>query len=307
MYHEIAPRRQGVFQQFPVLCTTPESFGRQVGWLRNHFEVINLSEAAERLRNKAALDNPAVVITSDDGWVGFFRQGVPVLRAHSLPATVYVTTCLLEGRLPWYVRWRILCSQQSDVRQWLSRALGMRSHFHSANEVISVLKRMEIAQIESLLWEAAEKTGFSVEHLPTDWFMGAEEVQQAVSTGVEIGAHTVNHPQLSREPAQVAQKEIVESKQTLEQLTGTPIRHFAYPSGDHNEQVADLVRQAGFETAVTTDYGWNLPGSDLYRLRRIDVHESTCVDHRDRFSEAMFALWITGEWARIARRLRFGQ
>jgi len=54
------------------------------------------------------------------------------------------------------------------------------------------------------------------------------------------------------------------------------------------------VQEAGYATAVTTQAGWNTSCSNVYLLHRFDVHETMCVEHRGRFSEALFALYLTG-------------
>jgi len=51
MYHEIVPRQTQVFRQFPVLCTTPETFTAQVEWLSRQFEIISMDEAHRRLQD----------------------------------------------------------------------------------------------------------------------------------------------------------------------------------------------------------------------------------------------------------------
>ena len=145
---------------------------------------------------------------------------------------------------------------------------------------------------------------FDEASLPKDWFMREEELPTAVQNGFTIGAHTVNHPILTHESDEVVRREVTESKQVPETLTGMPVRHFAYPNGDHNEQVVRCVEEAGYATAVTTQAGWNTVGSDVYRLLRFDVHETMCIDHRGRFSEAVFALYLAGEWGRISQKWR---
>ena len=44
MYHEIAPRQTQAFRQFPVQCTTPDTFQAQAKWLAQHFEIISMDE-----------------------------------------------------------------------------------------------------------------------------------------------------------------------------------------------------------------------------------------------------------------------
>jgi peptidoglycan/xylan/chitin deacetylase (PgdA/CDA1 family) len=301
MYHDLAPKRDERFRLFPVLCTTPETFHQQVEWLQRHLEVISMDEAERRLREGTASDGRAVVITSDDGWTGFYKEAVSL----GIQATVYVTTCVLEGRLPWYVRWRLLLKESPFLLKPLAHELGDFEPFPNADTALDRLKRLDVARIE-WLWESmAKESGFREERLPRDWLMSREQVQQATSGAITLGAHTVNHPLLTHERSEVALNELRESKRVLESLSGQPVRHFAYPNGDHDDRIVALVEEAGYATAVTTQPGWNLPGEHLYRLKRVDVHEAACVDHRGRFSEAMFALWITGEWARVKSRLRF--
>lgn len=301
MYHEVVAKRDERFRLFPVLCTTPEAFHQQIDWLQKHFEVIDMNEAEERLRQGAAGDGRAVVITSDDGWAGFYQQAASL----GVRATVYVTTCVLEGKLPWYVRWRLLLKHDPYLLKPLAHELGDFEPFPNADTAISRLKKLDIARIERLWESLAKESGFPEERLPADWFMSCEQVKQATSSAITVGSHTVNHPLLTHERSEVALDELRESKRMLESLIAQPVRHFAYPNGDHDDRIAALVAEAGYATAVTTQPGWNLPGEHPYRLKRVDVHEAACVDHLGRFSEAMFALWITGEWERVKSRMRF--
>ncbi|GIV19457.1 MAG: polysaccharide deacetylase [Armatimonadota bacterium] len=301
MYHEVVAKRDERFRLFPVLCTTPETFRQQMEWLQKHFEIISIYEAEQRLRQGAAADSRAVVITSDDGWTGFYKEAVSL----GIAATVYVATCALNGRLPWYVRWRLLLKHDPYLLKPLAHELGDFEPFPDADTAIDRLKKLDIARIERLWESIARESGFREESLPADWFVNREQVRQAASSAITIGSHTVNHPLLTHERTEVALDESRESKKMLESLLGQPVKHFAYPNGDHDDRVAALVAEAGYATAVTTQPGWNLPGEHLYRLKRVDVHEAACVDHRGRFSEAMFALWITGEWTRVKSKLRF--
>jgi hypothetical protein len=56
------------------------------------------------------------------------------------------------------------------------------------------------------------------------------------------------------------------------------VRHFCYPNGrpiDISEQAANLVRSAGFDSAMTTSSGLNAPTADLQRLKRISFDSYT--------------------------------
>ena len=271
-------------------------------WLAQHFEIISMDEAHRRLQDGTVDNSRAVVITSDDGWRGFYQQAKSTLQGHG--ATIYVTSGVLRGQVPWYLRWRLLLEKYPHLLRVLAHDLGRLEAFRDADSAIAALKQLDYARIRSLWHQAMKDVPFDEASLPKDWFMREEELPIAVQTGFTIGAHTVNHPILTHELEEVARREVTESKRVLEALTGVPVRHFAYPNGDHNEQVVRWVAEAGYATAVTTQAGWNTSCSNVYLLHRFDVHETMCTDHRGRFSEAVFALYLAGEWAWISQSWR---
>jgi peptidoglycan/xylan/chitin deacetylase (PgdA/CDA1 family) len=103
--------------------------------------------------------------------------------------------------------------------------------------------------------------------------MNRTQVKEWLSLGFEIGAHTLTHPRLSAIPIPEAKNEIADSKKRLEDLFGVNVKHFAYPYGDYNDAVVDLVKEAGFETACTCDPGVAGHGVDLFRLGRFLTDE----------------------------------
>lgn len=69
----------------------------------------------------------------------------------------------------------------------------------------------------------------------------------------EIGAHTITHPRLTRIPEPDARREIDESKQWVEELTGKPCTLFCYPYGEMDDRIAHMVQDAGFSGARTVE------------------------------------------------------
>ena len=71
---------------------------------------------------------------------------------------------------------------------------------------------------------------------------------------IEFGAHTVNHPILTRISKDVVHEEVNKSKQQVENEIQRPIATFAYPNGqrsDFSDEVISIVREAGIEVAFT--------------------------------------------------------
>lgn len=69
----------------------------------------------------------------------------------------------------------------------------------------------------------------------------------------EVGAHTMTHPYLTTVSREQAVKEIRDSKQWIEEITGQECRMFCYPFGAENSEVEALVRSAGFAGARTIE------------------------------------------------------
>jgi peptidoglycan/xylan/chitin deacetylase (PgdA/CDA1 family) len=98
--------------------------------------------------------------------------------------------------------------------------------------------------------------------------MTRDQLQYWVEAGMEIGSHSCSHPWLNRLSAEDAYQEIAESRATLGRLLNTTVDHFCYPFGGCNSECAELVRRAGFHSAVTTRPGHARASDDRYRLPR---------------------------------------
>jgi peptidoglycan/xylan/chitin deacetylase (PgdA/CDA1 family) len=72
-----------------------------------------------------------------------------------------------------------------------------------------------------------------------------------ISQGFEIGAHSMTHRRLPTIPEQEAEKEIIESKAVLEQVTGKEINAFCYPGGAYTKLHVQLVKDSGYRYART--------------------------------------------------------
>jgi peptidoglycan/xylan/chitin deacetylase (PgdA/CDA1 family) len=101
-----------------------------------------------------------------------------------------------------------------------------------------------------------------------DRLMDEAAVRDWLAAGHEIGSHTSTHPWLTRIPPAQAREEISASRKKLEDRFQLGIRHFCYPYGDCNEAVCDLVAEAGYETACTTEPGINTRGDKPHALKR---------------------------------------
>lgn len=99
--------------------------------------------------------------------------------------------------------------------------------------------------------------------------MDQAQIREWLAAGHLIGSHTLSHAKLPELSVEQAREEIGASKKKLEDLFGVPILHFCYPYGFWNERVRDLVIEAGYRTATTTQFGLNDTATSPFELRRI--------------------------------------
>ncbi|HEY3782603.1 MAG TPA: polysaccharide deacetylase family protein [Fimbriimonadaceae bacterium] len=105
--------------------------------------------------------------------------------------------------------------------------------------------------------------------------LNREEILFAHKQGMEIGAHTMSHPDLRFCPDEMAQEEITRSKFDIESDLKIPIQWFSYPFGKNGERERRLVKEAGFLGACGTDKHTNTPETDLYDLGRVNVRATS--------------------------------
>jgi peptidoglycan/xylan/chitin deacetylase (PgdA/CDA1 family) len=100
----------------------------------------------------------------------------------------------------------------------------------------------------------------------------ARDLRELAACGIEIGSHSVTHPDLTVAPAQRLMAELRDSKAALEDLLGSTVPHFAYPMGRMTRQTREATRNAGYQSACTVEDGRIRRGDDPFRLSRVEVY-----------------------------------
>jgi peptidoglycan/xylan/chitin deacetylase (PgdA/CDA1 family) len=124
---------------------------------------------------------------------------------------------------------------------------------------------------------------------------------QSLGGLVEVGAHSRTHPRLDELAPGRLRDEVHGSKADLEDLLQQPTRSFAYPHGDHDRQVRQMVVDAGFDSAAAVKNAFSHGRDDPFAIARITVTATTTAE---RIRQLLQGRGAPAAWARERRRTR---
>lgn len=301
LYHRIAEPLCDPWE----LCVTPGRFELHLECLRRSYDVLSMHELRGKLKRGVVPDR-AVAITFDDGYADNLNVAKPMLERFSAPATVFVATgpigskrdfwwdqlatlLLLPSQLPdtlelylrgQRVRWRLLQPAAAKRRK------GLHADGRTSNDVLLDRNQLYYAVYNELRLLNTHSRSEVLDQIaewsraPCDWFRRQQTLTEnelrelARGSLIEIGAHTVTHPVLSKLTQDEQRNEIIRSRERLSEILEKPITSFAYPHGtrrDFTRETACIVAGLGFDCACSAEAGAVWPSSDLYALPRMSV------------------------------------
>lgn len=104
-------------------------------------------------------------------------------------------------------------------------------------------------------------------------YLTSEQIKEMSDYGIDIESHTVSHRRLSTLSYEEQLKELKDSKEAIQNLTGKPVIAIAYPEGKYNEDTKKATIEAGYSMGFTVDRGYADRSDNAAELNRI------CVDY----------------------------
>jgi len=298
MYHQICTRVTDPWQ----LAVSPECFEAQLNYVTKNFDIVPLEKLTNCL-NTGKLSSKMLSITFDDGFTDNYINARPILESYKVPATFYITTNAMEsGRLYWWDELELLILQTAQLPKTLQLKAGAET-FKFSFTTDHILDAPVVGQIREWnagmmpsnerlslflsLWKSIQPLPFQlqqevlaelrswagVDHVDKSHTVMTRDqlVKLSRNSLFSVGAHTVNHSLLAAHDVHVQAFEVQESKRTLEGLLGREITGFSYPYGNYNDITRILLRNAGFQSAVSTENRMLNSTEDLFALPRVQV------------------------------------
>lgn len=83
-------------------------------------------------------------------------------------------------------------------------------------------------------------------------YMNEDQIKE-LSKNHEIGSHSYSHPSMVRLSDYYLERELKNSKDDLQALTGQEVISFCYPAGKYDDKVVEKLEEYGYKIAVTTE------------------------------------------------------
>ena len=270
-YHRVLPAPDPMRPGAP----TVEEFEGRMRWLAANFDVMPLAEAVRALRANR-LPKRALSITFDDGYADNHDLALPVLRQLRLPAAFFIATGFLDGGYMFndlvIEALRRARGPHFDLSDLGYGRLSVKTENERRQGADGILRQLKYEMPQRRDAIANDIAGRAGAVMPARLMMTTEEVKALYEAGMDVGAHTVTHPILARVSLDRVRHEIDDGRSRLEQIIGAPVALFAYPNGrpgqDYSREHVALVKELGFDAAVTTAWGAARPGDDLYQIPR---------------------------------------
>lgn len=272
IFHRVLAQTDPLFPSEATL----HSFDWQMALVKSLFNVLPLPEAVSRLKS-GSLPARAAAITFDDGYADNYTHALPILKKHGLHATFFIATAYLDGGrmfndtvIECVRNTRLARLDLSDMQLGQYELGSIAAKKQAIHQILPKIKYLLPDEREVAAAQVASRA--EVESLPNDLMMTTAQLQSLHAAGMEVGGHTHRHPILARLDRDAARSEIATGKTVLEDKLGTRVSIFAYPNGkpgtDYLPEQASIVREVGFDAAVSTSHGVSTRNSDMYQLAR---------------------------------------
>ena len=271
IFHRVLPEADPLAPDEPDVAR----FEAQMQWVRQWFNVLPLGRAVDMLY-EGTIPSRALAITFDDGYADNEALAAPILKRLGLSATFFVSTGFLDGGCMWNDRVieaiRACRADAIDMRPMGLELYPLHSDGARRDAIASLLKAIKHLESGPRACAVDDIVAAAGVRGTPSLMMRADQVRRLRAMGMEIGAHTITHPILTRLDPDAAERELAGSKAYLQEILRERVDLFAYPNGvpgqDYAAEHVEMARECGFKAAVSTAWGAASARSHRFQLPR---------------------------------------
>jgi peptidoglycan/xylan/chitin deacetylase (PgdA/CDA1 family) len=235
-----------------------KDFEERIRLIKKHFNIVSYKEVCG---GKLSSEKLNVLLTFDDGYRNNLTLAMPVLKKYDAPAVFFITATsakyLFNDVLDIFPMIGPPETVLGGARFRKIKKFGVfRYKDEQGTQLATLYSRKDHSQRQQLLEEIfkivpQEKFEQYGEYMD---LLSPAEINELTVSGFDIGAHGLNHVDLSAVPDEELQAELYESKKRLETMTGVPCGCIAFPYGRYDERVMRACEEHGYHKLFGTDY-----------------------------------------------------
>jgi peptidoglycan/xylan/chitin deacetylase (PgdA/CDA1 family) len=314
-FHRVLPQDKQRLYPIPGLVVTPEQLRLVLAELTQHFECGSVIDGFRRWRGGsngkgATSHKPLLAVSFDDGALDNYEHARPVLAELGVRASFYIpVNNVHEQRAPWHDRLGFALMRSAAAARKPNAELERRlTPFGVSSKDFEAVLPQDLIRIASagvaaakgLSPDARDAALAALEKLlggdqvpAFAGMMSWDQVKELHREGHEIGSHSLTHPLLPDLPDARVREEIEGSRRELSSIIGAEVRSFCYPNGSYDARALRAVANAGYECAVTTNWGLNRKQPEL-ELARCDMDFARLESRAGGFSKERLWLRLSG-------------
>lgn len=293
-YHRVMDRPEDFPFDDDLISASTTAFRKHLDFLRKHFDIIEFRALRDHLEEYGTIPPRALIITFDDGYRDNYESAWPILKEYGVPATMFATAGFIgRRRMFWWdkIAYAIKRSERDRIETGLpiELSIDIRSfpdRQAAARQVIRKAKNFREEEKEEFIRELSGQLGVEIDEDEHELTMTWQQLKELSENGIEIGAHSVNHPIFSNIDEERLRSEVSGAKRMIEENIGREVITFGSPGRgiltqaqryEFDRRLMQIIAESGY--SFSTMYRWGLAyESDFvpHRVPRISIesHDS---------------------------------
>jgi len=298
MYHYVRPILESNFPRIKGLEL--EGFNRQLDYLNEHYEIITVDQIKLAISGKAQLPKNSCWLTFDDGYKDHFQFVYPELKKRNLEGTFFPPAgAILENKLLDVNAIHYILASACNIKDlktnlneicinngfkkeklnFLWKEYGIPNRFDNG-DTIYIKRLLQHALPEDIRNDATKElfnkyVGMDPADFCSKLYMSSNEVQELISSGMQVGSHSNNHYCLDKLTPEKQEEDLNQSLNFLENVgASTTDWMLCYPYGAYNQSTLRIAKKLGAKIGVTTRVAIaNLNSDHFLELPRFDTND----------------------------------
>ncbi|RWY55699.1 polysaccharide deacetylase family protein [Mucilaginibacter gilvus] len=273
-YHGICQAEPTTFN---TLFITAQTFEEHLSYYKRYFNLVSMDDYYLQRFSKTKFN---ICLTFDDGFANNYVYALPLLNKYQVPATFFVTAASAAG---YDILWNDMLSIAGKYGPAVLTFKDQSYHKNNYRQYIDAegislnakLRKRGFSDKAELMRLLDKLCPFREKKQHQDYWlqMTADQIKKVASSPyVTVGSHGYYHNDLAGITRAEAAKELAQSKQYLENLTGKAVNSIAFPYGSYNQAVIDAAKACGYTRLLATDYNQPKDGADAAMRERLTIN-----------------------------------